>query len=384
MTQAETTSLPRIPSRCAACGLFHADHEVRCPLTGRPLEGTSELPPSLALAASQATGRRRALLGRVLQGKYRPTAVIAEGGMGTVYEAEHLPSGRLVAIKALDPAYAGDPDVVRRFRREARSVRSIGHPNICAIHEVGRLDDGGPYLVMERLRGETLADRIEREGALPLADALGVARQVLGALGAAHDKGVVHRDVKPDNIFLVAEGRGPSPAIKLLDFGLSKAEGDDGRLSYDGAIVGTPLYMAPEQALGEAVDLRADLWAVGVVLYESLTGRCPFIAFNYGALLRLVASEEPRLVRALRPSLPEAVERLVCKALAKRPADRFQSAREFRSAIAARSADAWGGRPEGGPPVEGGGARRSPGAETNAPGLAERGLQGARGGARGK
>ncbi len=335
--------MARRSARCVACDLTHADHEVRCPQTGRPLEGAADLPPSLALALTRAAHRPRALLGRVVQGTYRPTSILAEGGTGAVYEAEHLPTGRPVALKVLHPAYARDPEAVRRFLFEARVAASIGHPNVCEVHDVGRLDDGGPYLVMERLLGQTLADRIERQGALPFVDALNVARQLLGALAAVHDKGVVHRDVKPENVFLV-ERVGLAPFVKLLDFG--DASVDAAPRTH--AVAGTPRYMAPEQARGEPSDHRADLYAAGVVLYESLTGRCPFVAFDYNGLVRLLASAEPCALRELRPSLPEPLEPFVRKALAKSPAARFQSAREFLAALAELRARALAGRPDPG------------------------------------
>ncbi|HEU4409808.1 MAG TPA: serine/threonine-protein kinase, partial [Polyangiaceae bacterium] len=278
---------------------------------------------------------RRSLLGRVLQGRYRVTAVLGEGGMGTVYEAEHLVIGRPVALKVLHPDFGRESEAVRRFRHEARAAGSIGHPNICEIYDVGELDDGSPFLVMERLHGETLADRIGRETALPLADVVDVALQVLRALAAAHEKGIVHRDVKPDNIFL-AERVGYAPLVKLLDFGISKnAALDDLRMTRTGAVMGTPYYMAPEQARGEIIDARIDLYAVGAVLYESLTGQRPFEANELAELLRQVLFEAPRPPRALRPSLPEPFELVVRRALAKERTERYQTAQELMAALAA-------------------------------------------------
>jgi serine/threonine protein kinase len=260
--------------------------------------------------------------------------VLGEGGMGTVYEAEHLVIGRLVALKVLHPGFTSESEAVRRFRHEARAAGSIGHPNICEIYDVGELEDGGPYLVMERLHGETLADRIERDIALPLADVVDVALQVLSALAAAHEKGIVHRDVKPDNIFL-AQRVGFAPLVKLLDFGISKnAALDDLRLTRTGAVMGTPYYMAPEQARGEFIDARIDLYAVGAVLYESLTGRRPFDANELAELLRQVLFDEPRPMRDLRPSVPRPFEFVVRRALAKERTERFQTAPEFMAALA--------------------------------------------------
>ncbi len=345
-------------SRCIQCGRAQGAHEAHCSLATRapdaPPPNAAPAPnlasaapgapaPNLASAAPGAPapsvvpvqGDLRALIGRVIDGRYRPTAVLGEGGMGTVYEADHLLMGRTVALKVLHPLFAHDPETVQRFRHEARAAGSIGHPNICEIYDAGQLDDGSPYLVMKRLRGETLADRIERETALPLVEVVDLALQVLSALAAAHEEGIVHRDIKPDNIFL-AERVGFAPLVKLLDFGISKnAAHDDLRLTRAGMVMGTPYYMAPEQARGEAVDARIDLYAVGAVLYESLTGRRPFDSDELAELLRLVLFEAPRPMRALRPSLPGPVELVVARALAKDRAARFQTAREFMAALAA-------------------------------------------------
>ncbi|HEU4534037.1 MAG TPA: serine/threonine-protein kinase, partial [Polyangiaceae bacterium] len=297
-------------------------------------------PPS-----SDPAGERRALIGRVLEDKYRPTAILGEGGMGTVYEAEHLLIGRRVALKVLHPAHAQRRDAVWRFRHEARVAGSIGHPNICEIYDVGQLDDGSPYLVMERLHGETLADRIERENELPFLDVIDVALQVLSALSTAHEKSIIHRDIKPENIFL-SERAGFAPLAKLLDFGISKAAADeDLHLTRTGMVMGTPYYMAPEQARGEVIDPRIDLYATGVIIYESLTGQRPFAASNYSALLRLILFEDPKPMRELRPSLPEPFEHVVKKALSKDRELRFQTAQEFIAALAALRAEVVAYRP---------------------------------------
>ncbi len=265
--------------------------------------------------------------------------------MGTVYEAEHLLIGRRVALKVLHPAHAQRRDAVWRFRHEARVAGSIGHPNICEIYDVGQLEDGSPYLVMERLHGETLADRIERENELPFLDVIDITLQVLSALSTAHEKSIIHRDIKPENIFL-SERAGFAPIAKLLDFGISKAAADeDLHLTRTGMVMGTPYYMAPEQARGEVIDPRIDLYATGVILYESLTGQRPFAAPNYSALLRLILFEDPKPMRELRPSLPEGFEIVVKKALAKDRELRFQSAQEFIAALAALRAEVVAYRP---------------------------------------
>ncbi|MFO0658301.1 MAG: protein kinase [Polyangiaceae bacterium] len=276
------------------------------------------------------------LIGRVVGDKYGVRAIIGEGGMGAVYEAEHLQLGRLVALKVLHPINARRSDAVARFHHEARVAGSIGHPNICEIYDVGKLPEGSPYLVMERLFGETLSDRITKEGALPFGDVIDIVMQVLSALIAAHEKGVVHRDIKPENIFLT-QRVGVAPVAKLLDFGISKvgSSDEDLHLTKTGMVMGTPFYMAPEQARGDrTIDHRVDLYAVGVILYESLTGRRPFTAPNYNALLVMILSVTPKPMREIRPALPPGFDAIVEKALAKNREARFQNAKDFLDALA--------------------------------------------------
>jgi serine/threonine-protein kinase len=256
--------------------------------------------------------------------------------MGVVYEAEHLTLGKLVAVKVLHPKHAQDREAVSRLRHEARVAGTLGHPNICAIYDMGHLDDGTPYLVLERLHGETLAQRLARVGRLEVADMVDVMLQVLSALAAAHQQGVVHRDLKPENVFLsVREGVRPIP--KLLDFGISKAEDIEDTMAdptTSQAAAGTPYYMSPEQALGDRnFDARVDLWSAGVVLYEGLTGQRPFQAKNYNALLREILDIPHRPLLEVDPSLPAGLGWVVDKALAKRRDDRFLSALEFQNAL---------------------------------------------------
>ena len=288
--------------------------------------------PPKAVAAGSG---ERTLIGRVISDKYGVNAVIGEGGMGAVYEAEHLTIGRLVAIKVLHPTNAKRSDAVQRFHHEARVAGSIGHPNICEIYDVGKLEDGSPYMVMERLHGEALAERVAREGALPWMDVIDIVVQVLSALVAAHGKGVIHRDIKPENIFLSARS-GVAPVAKLLDFGISKVGNtdEDLHLTRTGMVMGTPYYMAPEQARGDrTIDHRIDLYATGAVLYECLSGRRPFSAPNYNALLVQILSGSPKPLREVRPALPPGFTPIVDKALAKNRESRFQSATEFLDAL---------------------------------------------------
>jgi serine/threonine protein kinase len=265
-------------------------------------------------------------------------SVLGEGGMGTVFEAEHITLGRSVAVKVLHASQAAKKDAIRRFHQEARAAGAIGHPNICGVIDLGTLDDGSPYIVMERLLGETLADRVAAEAGLPFEDVIDILIQVLSGLVAAHQQQIVHRDIKPENIFLT-ERAGCPPLVKLLDFGVSKMTGvptgsarqEDLALTRTGMVMGTPYYMAPEQARGERdLDARVDLYACGVILYEALTGRRPFTASNYNALLVQIVSTTPRPASELRPALPAAFEAVISKAMARRREDRYATAAEFQ------------------------------------------------------
>ena len=278
------------------------------------------------------------MLGWIIDDKYRICRVIGEGGMSAIYEAEHLALDRYVALKVLHPVLADDPEAIARLSHEAQVVSTIGHPNICEIFDLGRTADGSPYLVMERLIGESLAERIEHFGPLTFGELAPLLLQILAALEAAHGKGILHRDLKPENVFIVESRATGRSTAKLLDFGISKTIGydfvDQPRLTHTGMVMGTPYYMAPEQARGDSgLDQRVDLWAVGVILYESLTGRRPFVATNYNALLVRILTSRPRPVQKLVPSIASGVAGLVDRALSKLREDRFQSAAEFREAV---------------------------------------------------
>jgi serine/threonine protein kinase len=304
---------------------------------------SSKPPPAPSADAHEESGpasSRRAvaghLLGKTIGGRYRVRAILGEGGMGTVFEAEHIALGRSVAMKVLHAAQARKKDSVHRFQREARAAGAIGHPNICGVIDLGTLDDGSPYIVMERLVGETLGDRVAAEAGLAFDDVIDILVQVLSGLVAAHEQQIVHRDIKPENIFLTRRVGCP-PLVKLLDFGVSKvipAAGvrqEDLSLTRTGMVMGTPYYMAPEQARGERdLDARVDLYACGVILYEALTGRRPFTASNYNALLMQILSATPRAASELRPALPLAFDAVIEKAMARRREDRYASASDFQ------------------------------------------------------
>lgn len=277
-------------------------------------------------------------------GPYRVLARIGAGGMGTVYSASDPRLGRDVALKLLPPWLAADPRAAERFRDEARAAAALDHPNICTIYEIGEARGGHPYIAMALYRGETLRERLER-GPLPVEEAVAIAAAVARALGAAHSRGIVHRDVKPGNVMLTGDGR-----VKLLDFGLARLE--DAGHTRPGLVRGTVSYMAPEQVRGEAAGPATDLWALGVVLYEMLAGRRPFSGARDRARFHAILHEEPPALAELRPEVPETLVQVVERLLRKDPAERYRGATELATDLTAPAgapdrAPAAKGRPAG-------------------------------------
>ncbi len=322
------------------CAQFHGAEVQTCPWTGKPLP---QAPGTAAGVAPnpQVEDEGRALIGQTIGGKYFMRSVLGRGGMGTVYEGVNVQMGRVVALKVLHPKQLKKKESVKRFYQEARAAGAIGHPNICEVYDLGALDDGCPYLVMERLVGSTLAQHA-RQSVLPFDAAIDIMIQVLSGLVVAHDKGIVHRDLKPDNIFL-SERVGCPPVAKVLDFGVSKVVSsapDEPRdadldLTRTGMVMGTPYYMSPEQASGARdLDGRVDLYACGVILYETLTGRRPFLAANYHILLWNILKTEPPRPSELRPDLPLALEAVIARAMARDREARYAGAQEFIAALA--------------------------------------------------
>jgi serine/threonine-protein kinase len=290
-----------------------------------------------------------ALVGTTLDGRYRIVRELGRGGMGAVYEAHHTGIDRRLAVKVLHAEMAGEPSVLERFRREARITGSLGHPNIIQVTDTGTTPGGAPYLVMELLEGRSLSSVLRNSPRLSVRQALDIIMPVLRALSTVHANGIIHRDIKPENIFL-AEGLGADGAretvIKVLDFGISKpvdTKLQGSTLTATGAIVGTPYYMSPEQVRSKDFDHRADLYACGVILYQILTGRAPFDADNFGDLFVAILNQDPVEMRALRPELPEALEAVVHRAMARDKEERFASADELLRALkpfARRTSDA--------------------------------------------
>jgi len=286
------------------------------------------------VALANAEGSRSELIGQSV-GSYVITSLLGEGGMGKVYLARHSLIGRKAAVKILNPEISSDEESVSRFFTEARLVNDIRHPNIVEITDFGQFSN---YycIVMELLEGETLAARLKRTRTLDEATAVRIFRQVSSALGAAHEQGMVHRDVKPENIFLRNHPDYPD-FVKVLDFGIAKLMGGNSAVGHHtktGTVIGTPAYMSPEQCLGEAsLDLRSDIYSLGVVLYEALTGRQPFVGDTLGRLIVCHVSEMPIPPSNVNPHVSGGMSAVVMRALAKQSKDRFASMKEFREAL---------------------------------------------------
>jgi serine/threonine-protein kinase len=260
---------------------------------------------------------------------YRVVAMLGAGGMGSVYEVEHIGLGKRFVLKALLASLSGRDDLALRLRNEQRALGRLEHPNIVGVTDAGVATTGVPYFVMERLEGETLGDSIRRRKQLPIVEALEIAAYILDGLAAAHEIGVVHRDVKPQNVFLV---RGTFP--KILDFGVAKMKDAENVITRRGIAVGTPRYMSPEQASGDAVDGRSDIYAVGLVLFECIAGFGPFDgARDANELLLAHLGERPPLLSSVRPGITEELDQLMERLLAKNPAYRPPSAQAAAAAL---------------------------------------------------
>jgi serine/threonine protein kinase/dienelactone hydrolase len=334
----------RAAMECPACRAQNDDTSRHCRRCDAPLgtEGTAPESPTEAQARPFKVTAKDSLVA----GKYRIVDKIGSGGMGVVYEAEDVTLKRTVALKFLPPHLATSLERAERFLIEARAAAALSHPNICVIHEVGEAG-GQPYIAMEHVAGETLRDRIKAK-ALSTKDVLAITSQVAVGLGEAHRRGIVHRDIKSANIMITGEGQ-----AKIMDFGLAKVEATDQagpgqvegseaptrtaeeHLTRPGTTVGTVAYMSPEQARGERVDGRTDLWSLGVVLYEMLTGELPFKGDRDVSILHSIIYEDPRPFTARTPPVPAELQRVVGRALQKRREARYGSAEEMLAELRA-------------------------------------------------
>ena len=287
------------------------------------------------------------LLGQTLAEKYLVEKLIKRGGMGAVYQGKHVLMDKTVAIKVLRPALAVDDDVVARFSREAKAASRISHPHAVSVTDFGESENGIVFLVMEYLEGRTLKEIIRSEGALPLARVVEIIRQVTGALDAAHGESVVHRDLKSDNI-MVSQTNGGDWA-KVLDFGIAKIQQPgvrDNDITAANLVIGTPQYMSPEQcSQTQPLDARSDVYSLGVIVYEMLAGRVPFTGESPTMIMMQHVQDAPPSVLATRPDLPPAIDGVITRALAKVPADRFQTAGELFAALSTAAGEDVGAAP---------------------------------------
>ena len=330
-----------------------SDHAQACPICGQPaVEGhvcgqrlagapRSEAAPVDPRQAHPGPPTRSLLsvaqlVGKPLGQNYRIVEPIGAGAMGMVYVVEHVTLKKRFAAKLLTAELARRPEAAARFEIEAHAASQLDHENIVSVIDFGKTDDGGVFLIMELLRGKTLQARMD-QGRLSLEEIVAITLQVCRALSAAHAAGIVHRDMKPDNIFLT-QRPGGRPMVKVLDFGISKArEGTlrEGRITKQGQLLGSPEYMSPEASRGDEVDPRADIYAVGIMLYELMCGEVPFRHENYLKVLQMHAGHLPRPPRELVPELPETLERLILRALEKDPRRRHASIEQLEAELLA-------------------------------------------------
>ena len=309
---------------CPVCATQYRDDVRFCPNDGQTL---------------RSSGPTQDLVGQVLADRYHIMKKLGEGGMGQVYLAEHVKMGRRSAIKVMNPSMVHDSEAVARFNREAANASRISNAHVCAIYDFGETPEGLIYLAMEFIEGEPLTELIRQEGALPVSRAADIAIQVAAALQAAHDLGIVHRDLKPDNIML-ARSRDGSDAVKVVDFGLAKAVGGEGggqKVTRTGLVVGTPEFMSPEQLSGDKLDGRTDVYSLGLVLFNMLTGTLPFPADSVQEAMIKRLTDEPAELLEVRPDLhfPPGLQQILDTALARNPVDRYQSAAKLAHDLAA-------------------------------------------------
>jgi serine/threonine-protein kinase len=317
---------------CRQCGLELQKTQT----TGAPTAASEGPRPTIKNPTGQQSQTTNNLAGRTIDQRYYIEGKIGSGGMGTVYRARRLLIGDTAAIKVLHPGLMTDPSAVERFRREAQAAARLKHPNAMSIYDFGISNDGLVYLVMELVEGENLSEIINERGTISVGEAAEIIRQVCSALDEAHRQNVVHRDLKPENI--IVQDTQSGLRVKVLDFGIASLRDlTSGKLTQAGVLVGTPHYMSPEQCLGEALDGRSDIYSLGIVLYEMLTGVTPFDSPTPTAIVVMQVNHPPRPLREILPRIPPAVESVVLHALEKRREARPQSAsdlaREMLAAI---------------------------------------------------
>lgn len=320
---------------CLVCNFQYGDEQDLCP------KDLSKLVPV----------GKDPLIGMQIQDKYRIESLVAKGSMGSVYKAHQDSIGREVAVKVMHGFLVNDEESMKRYHKEAKAASRLNHPNITAVYDFGVLASGQPYIVMDLITGKALADILQQRGQLTVNQTLMVMHQVCQALAEAHGRGIVHRDIKPENIVIDEMGSGKGIHVKVVDFGIATfaAEGEDtiGKITKTGTVCGSPFYMSPEQCDGGKVDRRSDLYSLGIVLFEALTGKVPFESKDIYQVLAMQVKDPPPRLHKMRPDLeftPE-LERVVAKSLAKEPSARFQSAEEFWQSLRAAATRSGGRAP---------------------------------------
>jgi len=322
---------------CPACGKEYSDTTTLCTADAEVLQSVDD-----------------PLVGQTLAEKYLIEQLINRGGMGAVYRGKHVMMDKTVAVKVLRPSLAGDDVIVARFSREAKAASRISHPHAVSVTDFGEAENGVVFLVMEYLDGRTLKDIIRSEGPMPLRRVVEITRQVSGALDAAHKQGVVHRDLKSENIMLSQTNGGDW--AKVLDFGIAKIQQPEGVRDHDltapNLVIGTPQYMSPEQCSQTGpIDARSDVYSLGVIIYEMLAGRVPFTGESPTVIMMKQVQDPPPSILDARPDLPASVESLIEKALAKQPGDRFRTAGELSEALTNAAGEIGAGASAVVPPV---------------------------------
>jgi serine/threonine-protein kinase len=306
---------------CPTCGSEYPLSERFCPRDGT------------ALRSSSTTGD---LLGSIVAERYHILKKLGEGGMGTVYLAEHVKMGRKAALKVMNPGMNADPDAIARFNREAANASRLNHPNVCGIYDFGETPEGLIYLAMEFIEGESLTSLIEKNGHLAPPRAASIIHQAADALAVAHDYGIVHRDLKPDNI-MIAKARDGSDLVKVVDFGIAKASSSDAqKVTKTGLVVGTPEYMSPEQLAGDKLDGRSDIYSLGLVAFNCLTGLLPFPSESAQETMIMRLTDRPKTLAEIKPGIqwPKELQAVMDKVLARDANARYQKSAEFGRDIA--------------------------------------------------
>ncbi len=325
--------------QCSQCGQQYQDQVQFCIRDGSSLMALNEASSASSVqpAPASAEGHADPMIGRVIAARYRLLSKLGQGGMGAVYKGEHVKMRRLTAIKILTSELANNQEFITRFQREAEMASQIVHPNAVAIYDFGEAEDGLIYLAMEFADGKPLSTVIRQQGPMPLERVVNITRQAADALNAAHQLGIVHRDFKPDNMILCDKPGSPD-WVEVVDFGIAKRAVTDSRepgLTQVGYVLGTPLYMSPEQVAGEPLDARSDLYSLVLVTYQMLTGELPFDGSSTQSQMVKRLLEPPKPLRLARPQLvfPPAVEAVIMRGLARNRDERYSTTKEFAAAL---------------------------------------------------